>query len=308
MKTTKKSQLKKTKSKSMKGGLIFDQNDKSEEQKLIDKYKNDKFFSIIINILLVIKKVRPSMLYESGDFKKDRTQELYGIIEKLNKVIAPCVLLTSTDSFKFPRTFIYLKDSPVHKSIKKNNDRVDTDSYIAEYLGFQCKNHKYSDYRKTRVAIHYYVNDNEIITEVCEYGKIHQKELKDNSDKLTLKINKVLSPYGIVSTNTIEISYGTEERYKQLLKKNIPYIKNNIYDYENDFVNFYISDEEAFLKSSTYKHLIKLENLNLLAKLYKKYVINTESDKFYKNADTREKVSEIANILLKEDHILWSQS
>ena len=280
-------------------------NDMQYFELLFKKYKNDKFIEIIINILLVIKKVRPATLYESGDFKKNRNEELFDIIKKINTLITPNILLYSFDSFKFPRILIYLKDSKVHKSITIDYNRLNNDKYIGQYLGFQCINHNFGDYTKTRISVRQYINDKEIITEVCEYNKIHIKELENTSNKLTLKINDVLSPYGFKCTNKIEIIYGTEDRYKYLFKKDMSYIKDNLDEYINDFENFYIADQKIFEKSSTYKNLIKLENLDFLSKIYKTYVIEDKANKFYENVDTHKKITIIANKLLKQDHILW---
>ncbi len=280
-------------------------------KKLLNTYENTEFFDLLVNLILVTEDIRPATLFETTDYKNygnlDKIMDIfYSIINDF--IVNGIKLIIEDDNNAFPRFLIYKKGSFVEKSINEDINRIQDDYYLGQYLGFQCVGHDYANYKKSRITVKYYVTKNSInfyyIVEVCEIGKISLDKLKKEADKYNNNINKVLNKYYLSSFYQIDINDGTDKRQIELEKQNINYIKNNIDKYINDFDNFYISGLSTFEQSIVYKNLINLTNLKLVSKVYTDMNTTDKYYKMYKNANTHEKILQVAKKILKLESTL----
>lgn len=285
---------------------------KSEFYKIaLNKYKNQKLFNTIINIIMVVEKVRPSCLFETGDFKHDIEPEFFDIINTFNNQIN-ANLQIEQDNFQFPRYLIFIKNSKIAKSLKNNSDIINNDKFLAESLGFQCIGHDYSNYNLTRISVEYTEsNTNEIfMVELCELNKKSLASINKTANDLNSRFNKVLNPLNYNSICTIKTIEGTLFRYLQLQNKNYSYIIENSKDYISDFENYYISDEKVFQKSGTFKNLVNLnpDNITKLTEIYKIAIIDDKFTKCYENTNNHTQIEDVAKKILKLDLELWEKN
>ena len=279
-------------------------------KRLLDQYKKTSMFQVVLNIILVCEGIRPAFLFESGNYSSaNNKQRIFTIVDTLN-TIPGTQLVYSTDSNPFPRTFVYMKDSFVDRSIQENTSRIMNDTYIARYLGFHCVGHDYEDFRKRRIFVTFVekITGESFIAEVCEVTKINVGSLTNTMNEKNDAINSVLRPLGYRSVCNITTDIGTVERYEYLKRGDISYIKKNISEYVDDFANNYISGSDGELEESmTYSHLthLKPENIQKLAQLYYMSCVQLKLDPLYEGAHTHNAIHNVSLRLLRDDAEFW---
>lgn len=286
----------------------------SKYKKLLDKYRVTPFFEVILNAILVCEELRPAFLFESINYYSDEEKAFIYTVPELFKNIKP--LVCSVDSHAHPRTFVFVKDSFVDKSIREDPARKNDDRYIAQYLGFHCIG--YDDYYNpmtTRVTVRMFekVSKCKYIVEVCQKDKTNMRTLRTKVKAKNDRINALLLPLGYESAYVITVSVGYIERYEYLKKKDFAYVKNNSVEYINDLWNCYLagdgsSTDDLYNSLSKY-HFENLTNKNItkLAKIYKMACIENAFDALYKNAHKDiKKISKISKMLLQHDTEFWN--
>jgi hypothetical protein len=283
-------------------------------KKLLDKYRYTPFFEVILSTILVCEGLRPAFLFESVNYYLDEHKSFIYTIPNIFKKIKP--LVYSVDSHKLPRTFVFLKDSFVDKSIQEDPSRKDDDRYIAEYLGFNCIGHTdYYNYMKTRITVRFLeVNSKkEYIVELCEEDKISLRTLKKKAKAKNDLINELLVPLGYKSQYFIEVFVGVIERYERLKNKDLVYVRKNVHEYINDMWNLYLAGDGSGtddLNNSLSKYNfenITNKNITKLTQIYKLACNDNAFDDLYKraNKDTK-KINKVSQMLLKHDIEFWN--
>jgi len=286
-------------------------------KKILKSVKDDNILlHTVINIILVCEGARPSFLLESSDYTKEQMSIVAEIINKLNEKISK-PLLSISDEWKFPRYFIFLKDSYVDNEILKDNSKIINEEWIAKFLGFNCVGHDYSNFKKNRIVLEFFLNNkkpySQLIVEVCEMEKIDINILKKSARDTNIKYNKILNPLGYKTFFTIKIDISVTERYEKLLSKDIEYIKKHREEYLNDLYNGYIANTDVFNTSTTYNKIKNISkktsdhDLNKLEKIYKSAVIDENFDNFYQTKSTLEDIKNIALDIKNFDDFYWSQ-
>lgn len=271
-------------------------------KELIKEYKSTIYWTALVNVILVFYDARDSFLYESTNFKND-TEFIFLLVKKFNKHSGN--LKITSDQFKYPRFFVYKKNSWVDKDIIKNPDNLVNDVSIAKYLGFICKGHDFGNFYVPRIYLSYYLNDgNNIISEVCEINKIPKKQIEKTANETSKRFNDVLNQYGLNVTFSINIDDGLNLRMEKLLQNDQKYILENIDEYDNDLFNHYLGD--SFEKSLTFKYLINsktnideklLKVLNIIYKYIKDGLFDTVFETF--------SVEDAENKILEFDNCVW---
>jgi hypothetical protein len=285
----------------------------SKYKKLLDKYRGTPFFEVILSAILVCEELRPAFLFESINYYSDEEKAFIYTVPELFKNIKP--LVCSVDSHAHPRTFVFLKDSPVDKSIREDPMRKSDDRYIAQYLGFHCVGHNdYYNAMKTRITVRMFekVSNREYIVEVCEKDKTNLRTLRTKVKAKNDRINALLLPLGYESAYVIEVSVGCLERYEHLKNKDIDYVKKHSFEYINDLWNLYLAGDgssTADLDNSLSKYHFEnltTKNITKLAKIYKMACIDNAFDALYNNANKDiKKISKVSKMLLQHDTEFW---
>jgi uncharacterized protein YjaG (DUF416 family) len=286
----------------------------SKYKKLLDTYSNTWFFEVILSAILVCEEIRPAFLFESINYYSDEEKAFIYTVPALFKNIKP--LVCSVDSHTYPRTFVFLKDSPVDKSIRESPARKNDARYIAQYLGFNCVGHDdYYNPLKTRITVRMFekVRNVEYIVELCEKDKTNLRTLMKKVKAKNARINALLLPLGYESVYVVDVSVGYLERYEHLKNKDIDYVNTHSADYINDLWNFYLAGDGSSttdLDSSLSKyHFANVTNKNItkLAKIYKLACIDNAFDTLYKNANKdMKKISKVSKMLLQHDIEFWN--
>lgn len=286
----------------------------SKYKKLLDKYLTTPFFEVILSAILVCEELRPAFLFESINYYSDKEKTFIYTVPVIFKNIKP--LVCSDDSCIHPRTFVFLKDSFVEKSIREDPMRKNNDLYIAQYLGFHCVGHdEYYNSMKTRITVRMLekVSNAEYIVEVCQKDKTNMRTLRKKVKAKNDSINALLLPLGYESAYAIEVQIGSIERYEHLKNKDIDYVKANLFQYINDIWNSYLADDGGAgsidLDNSLTKYNfenVTIKNITKLAKIYKLVCIDNAFDSLYRSAgkDTT-KISKISKMLLQHDIEFW---
>lgn len=270
---------------------------------LLKKYSNSNYMENILNLILVIKDIRPSFLYESANFPKHSLNEIQDIIQSLNNYTQ---LVYLSDNFKFPRILIYKKGSWVEQSLLTDPKRINIDDFIGQYLGFQCVGHDFGNQKISRVVVNIHTtNGKNLMTEVCEYSKVSVPDIELKAKQLTDKMNNVFKKFYIKVTYTVRVETTITERSQQLSKGNVDFIKKNLFDYYSDFENYYISNQKIFESSITYRELSNLRNLDLVAFLHKSSIEGLY-DRYYSSAKTIPQIESVAKMLVEEDRQFWA--
>jgi hypothetical protein len=269
---------------------------------LIKEYKSTIYWTALVNVILVFYDARDSFLYESTNFKND-TKFIFSLVKKFNKHFDN--LKITSDQFKYPRFFVYKKNSWVDKDIIKNPDNLVNNFSIAKYLGFTCKGHDFSNFYVPRIYVRYILNDgSNIISEVCEINKISKKQLEQIANDKSKSFNNVLNQYDVNVTFSVNIDDGVNLRMEKLLQNDQKYILENIDEYDNDLANHYLADN--WEKSLTFKYLINSET-NIDEKLLKvlniiyKYIKNGLFDTVFENFS----LDEAQDRILEFDNCIW---
>lgn len=276
-------------------------------KKLLDKYSSSKLFDVVLNLVLIIHKVRPAMLFESGSFNDAEIEEFQKIYKTVKK--AEPSLDKQNDSYPFPRTLVYLKKSFVDKNLDEDANNIEDDSLLGKYLGFLCAGHDYSNYKVTRISVDYFINKTLYKAEVCDPRELSIETITQQAVIFNDSVNNVLRKFGYESEIKIKTIDGTLDRYKQLRENNLEYISTNLEQYISDFENHYISVEAVLKKSETYKHLKNLnpQCIKKLSEIYKIAIIDEKYSKSYERADTHPKILAVATKILKVDKDWWSR-
>jgi len=265
----------------------------------------------MLNIILVIYKVRPSCLVATEDDKYDMIKILFKEIPNINLILNGTGLEIgykkynpATDNFDI--SLVFLKGSIVDNPIKKSTKKID-DEQIGKYVGFQCIGHDFGNFKVDRIGIN--ISEKKTNTsfydEVCEIKKSNINKLTENASKFNIKINNCLNKFGYNTIAKVKIWPGTLTRYSMLKNKNYDYIKKNMDEYINDFENNYIS--KLFNKSITFKNLknINKYNINQITVLYNAANVEDRYKKYYNNAQTDKEVENVAKKLLINDNEFW---
>lgn len=286
----------------------------SKYKKLLDKYLMTPFFEVILSAILVCEELRPAFLFESVNYYSDEEKAFIYTVPLIFKNIKP--LVCSDDSQINPRTFVFLKDSFVDKSIREDPMRKNNNRYIAQYLGFHCVGHdEYYNYMKTRITVRMLekVSNTEYIVEVCQKDKTNMRTLRKKVKAKNDSINALLLPLGYESAYAIEVSVGIIERYEHLKNKDIDYVKANSSEYINDIWNLYLvageSSNTADLDNSLTKYHfenVTMKNITKLAKIYKLACIDDAFDALYNSAFfDKTKIRKFSKMLLQHDIEFW---
>jgi hypothetical protein len=289
---------------------------------IINKYKHILKIDEILNIILVCEQVRPAFLFEFFNYGRNRDilSDLYEIIYDINsnfeKVSINKKLKYTSDKISFERIFVYLENSFVDRTIKSYPESVRDDKWIGKFLGFQCVNHDYFNTKVDRITINHFVLINNqkfpLITEVCQMDLVDIEDLEKGAYELNDDINIILNSLGFNSIYDIKITIGTNTRYQKLEEKDIKYIKKNKFEYENDFINYYISNEDIWLDSITCKKLNNIEELdakdfNKLITIYREAAIEDKFDIFYEGSRSDEDIIETSRRIKEDDTIFWTK-
>lgn len=286
----------------------------SKYKKLLDKYRITPFFEVILSAILVCEEIRPAFLFESINYYSDEEKAFIYTVPELFKNIKP--LVYSVDSHAHPRTFVFLKDSIVDKSIREDPSRKNNDRYIAQYLGFHCVGHgDYYNPMTTRITVRMFekVSNREYIVEVCQKDKTNLRTLRKKVKAKNDRINALLLPLGYESAYAIDVLIGFIERYEHLKNKDIDYVKKHSFEYINDLWNLYLAGDgssTADIDNSLSKHHfenVTTKNITKLTKIYKLACIDEAFDGLYRDAhkDTK-KINKVSKMLLQHDTEYWN--
>jgi hypothetical protein len=289
-------------------------------------YRNYK--EVILNILLVCTGVRPAFLFEETNFQrfdKNPLKNLYKIVNYINENTS-IFLKTKEDNSTFKRVFVYLSEIsreevnkkiyPVDLNIIDNKNSVNDDDKIALFLGFYCSGHDYSNNEIDRIGLSIFVYDKdhkeiELTAEVCEAEKTNLTELKNYSNKLVNKINKIIKEFGYTCEIILKYLYSNITRLQKLREKDLVFIKKHLDDYLNDLVNFYICDETLLEKSITNQKFVNIEETIKNKEEYEKLLslyemaINEKFDKYYADIENNDDLYKVAELLLNSDKEFW---
>lgn len=280
------------------------------EIRLLKDILNDNegtpLFDIFINIYLVIMGVREVCLIETGDMDVKEQDLFWEIVGGLNESLEIPLTIKLEHEDHFPRYFIFLSSND------ELNDILDDDldeEQIGRILGYQCAGNEYHRYDRPRFVIRYVeeITNMAFYTEVCDLSVFSKDEIISNTINRINIINDALNQIGYSAKLVFDQDDGVNYRYQKLVERDVNYISENMNKYIDDFENFYISNKEILMTSKTYKHLIKLECLNLIAKLYDDYVLNHKDDHFYDGASTLEEIANAAQKLKNKDTKFWKK-
>lgn len=204
---------------------------------LVDENKDDpNMIHAILNILLVMKKVRPAMLIEGMNFpRKTRKEKLLKLLQ-LAKDSGLKFILENQEFWRYLVATPRVIDLYTKKPTEKNLGKV---------LGFYCYRHKYGDQNRARVSAVIKMGSIDLVVEVCELKKVNKDltHFHGYYEDLLQRIAKVIVPLGlpIPSLTFTEMSSRTL-RIDALERWDVPYIRSNVNDYIMDLDNFWAPD------------------------------------------------------------------
>ena len=275
---------------------------------LLDKYKSSKLFEPVLNIVLVLKRLRQSTLFETGSFTKEECKEHRSICDSL-----PMIHI-ETDDFTFPRILVMLKYGIVHEILNADPNIINNDTWVGIFLGFMSPGGDYGNFYKNRITCHFMeTTQNEAFsseTVVMDNNVFSEEEIKKRTSLKASEINHELQKIGYACKEKIEILIGCDERYEKLKNKDVPYVKDNFIFYLDDYENNYISDRDILLESDIHQRLknVNTQNISLLRDHYYKTIMeNDEFRDMYQETATHEDIKQVAINIRNLDSEWWRE-
>lgn len=278
---------------------------KNQCRTFLNKYKSTPLFQPMLNIVLVLLKLRQSTLFETGSFSQEEGREHQSICDSFD------IIYTQQDDFTFPRILVTLKDGIVHEIMKLDPNTINNDAWMGIFLGFMAPGGDYGNFYKNRITCHFIETTQNITfsTEIITLGTIlGEEEIRLRASRKASEINQELQKIGYKCKEKIEILIGCEERYEKLKNKDVSYVKENIAFYINDYENNYISDNKILLESTLHEQLVNVnsQNILLLSDHYGKSIMeNTSFQNKYNTATTNEDIQQIAIEIRDSDNRWW---
>lgn len=279
----------------------------NEYKSLLNKYKSSKLFEPVLNIVLVLMKLRQSTLFETSAFTKEECIEHQSICDNLTKIH------TETDDFTFPRILVMLKYSIVYEILKSDPTTINNDYWIGIFLGFMSPGSDYGNFYKNRITCHFIeTTQNETFSsEVIVIDNVLlEEEIKNRASFKSSEIDHELQKIGYACKEKIEIAIGCDERYEKLKNKDVSYVKDNFTFYLDDYENHYISDTDILVESEIHQQLknVNMQNILLLKDHY--YETIMKNDKFrnmYQKIENNEDIKQIAIDIQNLDNQWWNK-
>jgi len=205
--------------------------------KMLENLDNEDIYDFLFNLLLVLRDGRKAYLFESSNFMHMSGKKK---IDDLLKIAKDCDLFVQKDP-------VSLDDYPRYWIVKEKLNKIPlTDKAIGKLLGMKDPGDDYFNYKEKRLTL--YIKESttgvNINTEILKGDKDDKENIdhaKNRIDAFNTIMIELDLPYRF--SYIFNQDDGSLKRFKELKKKNMKYIQENVEEYVNDLYNIVVEKD-----------------------------------------------------------------